>query len=486
MKRDYAILFAIFFVTLLFRAAFSAQTATFSDDSAYYNLRHIGHISQSAQPLIYDEFSYGGRYIIDSNIFHYIFAGFRAFLPDFVVFKILPELFFALLIFSVYGIAKRLTDNEISPLIAAFISGFIPIFIENTINTISIYSIVFPLVFYQAYCLMNIETHKVKFAVLSFVLPLVHPFAAILALSFLFYLILLNLESIKVKRQSREAIIFYTMLVLLISFILYKKAFLSFGLNALMQNIPGALLDSYFVNINVFSLISGIGIIPLILGAIGIIFGIAWEKKEPAFLLSAMILADFALLFLRLISFTVGMAFLGILLAIMCSVSIQKAIAYVKMTKFARHKTMIFACFMLLILLTLVVPSYFAAERAIASSVSSDDIMALEWIRENTPEDATILGNINEGNEIAAIAERKNVADNAFLFAPDRYNDVYTMLTTESLVKATQLMGKYSVDYVLVSEKTLKDYNMEGLKYASESCLMAEYSERAKVYRIVC
>ncbi|MDI6737289.1 MAG: hypothetical protein QME12_02115 [Nanoarchaeota archaeon] len=487
MKRDYAILFAIFILVLFLRLVFASQTPYFSDDSAYYNLRHTEYITENHQPMIFDELSYGGRYVIDSHIFNFLLAGFNSFLPDFAAFKVLPEIFFALMIFIVYAIAKRLTENTTAPLLAALISGFIPIFMANTVNTLSVYSIVLPLIFYQVYCLMNIETHRGRFVILSFLLPIIHPFTAILAISFVLYAILLSIESIKMKKAASEAVIFSVLLVVLLGFIVYKKAFLDFGLYAVLQNVPSALYSSYFQGINIFSLIYNIGIIPLILGAVGIIFGIAWEKSDSAFLLSGLVLADFLLLFLRLINFTTGMIFLGLLLSILSAISIAKAIAYIKLTKFSRFRNSIFAAFIALIVLLLGIPSYTGTSKAIKNTVSSDEIAALQWLRDNSEADSTVLGNINEGNLIEYFAKRKTVADNIFMFAPDRYDDVKLMLTTESLVKTTQLMHKYGVDYVLMSRSTKDMYKMEDLKYANTECFNEEFSrEKAKVYRLVC
>ena len=69
--------FVIFILTLFFRAMFVSETPYFNEDSAYYNLRHTDYISQNIQPMIYDDLSYGGRYVIDSHIFHLVLAGFQ-------------------------------------------------------------------------------------------------------------------------------------------------------------------------------------------------------------------------------------------------------------------------------------------------------------------------------------------------------------------------------------------------------------------------
>jgi len=487
MKKEHIILLAIFLVVLHFRLIFSFQTPYFSSDDAYYNLRHTEYIKEHIVPMLYDELSYGGRYVLDSHIFHYFLAGFSFFLPPLFVFKIVPELLFAALVFIIYAIALKITTNTTAALLSSLISAFIPLFVSESLNNISVYSLVFLLLFYQIYCLLNIETHTGRFIILSFLLPFLHPFSFLLSVSFVVYAVLLNLESIRIKKLTKEAILFFVLTSILISLIIYKKAFVSFGLYAVWQNIPAELIENYFKNINIFMLIYNIGFVPLLLGILGIAFGLFREKKEAAYLLSALVLSVLILLFLRLINFYIGLVFLGIVLVIMSALSIEKAISYINMTKFVNYKKQIFAAFLLVVFLTLVVPSYFNAKGVIEKTISNEEVSVLEWAKNNTEQDATLLADISEGNYIAAIAKRKNVADTTFLLAPDRYASVYEMFNTGSLVKATQQMHKYGVDYIYLSDKTKKIYNIKDLKYIDDKCFRERYvTEKAKIYQLLC
>ena len=63
-------------------------------------------------------------------VFHYVLAGFNMFLPGIVVFKIIPNLFAASLVFIAYALAKKLTNSIPISLSVAFISGFIPAFVK--------------------------------------------------------------------------------------------------------------------------------------------------------------------------------------------------------------------------------------------------------------------------------------------------------------------------------------------------------------------
>ncbi|RME54135.1 hypothetical protein D6777_04780 [Candidatus Woesearchaeota archaeon] len=180
--------------------------------------------------------------------------------------------------------------------------------------------------------------------------------------------------------------------------------------------------------------------------------------------------------------------FLGLLLTIMSALAIEKFIAYINITKFKKFKKQIFVISFALILLSLLIPTYIQAKEVISNTINQDEVNTLLWLKSNTPKTSTILASVEEGNYITAISERKNVADTDFLLAPDRYKDVTTIFKTESLVIATQLMHKYSVDYLYVSDRALKHYGIDSIKYiGDENCFNEVYStESTKVYRLTC
>lgn len=487
MKKEKIILFAIFALVLASRLFFVFQTPYLSSDTAYYNVRHIEHISENFKPIIFDDMSYGGRYILDSHLFHYFLAGLGTVLPDVAIYKIIPELLFSLLVFIIYALAKKITESSTASLFAAFMSGFIPILISESLNNLSVYSILFPLMFYHIYCAMSLETHLKRFIVLSFILPILHPFSFLTSIALLFYVILLNAESMTPKKLTTEALTFYILITMLISFIIYKKAFLSSGLLAVWQNIPSALLNSYFQNINVFTLIYNIGFVPLILGIIGILIGLFREKRQPVYFISAVILANFLLLFLKLINFQTGIVVLGILMAIMSALAIEKLIVYINLTKFSKYKVHILVIFLAILAATMLMPSYFNGKAAIASTISQEEIEALEWVKGNTESGSTVLATVEEGNYIATIAQRKNVADSLFILAPDRYSDVLEMFKTESLVKAQQLIDKYNVDYIYLSERGKATKGIDYLRYMDEKCFTKEFENgKVGIYKVVC
>ena len=135
IKNKNYLLIGIFLFTLAFRLYFSLQTNYFSSDDAYFNIRHTNYIIENFKPIYYDELSYGGRYVLYPPLFHYFLAIFI--LIPFAL-KIIPEILLASLVFFVYLIAKEITKDENAALFSALISAFIPLYISETLNQVSI------------------------------------------------------------------------------------------------------------------------------------------------------------------------------------------------------------------------------------------------------------------------------------------------------------------------------------------------------------
>ena len=124
-----------------------------------------------------------------------------------------------------------------------------------------------------------------------------------------------------VERLEKEVILFTLIIIFLFSFIIYKKAFLEYGIGIISQGIPSNLVSDYFRNINILDLIIGVGILPLIFGSYGVFSGIR-EKNKGLHLINGFIFSIFLLLVFRLIEFYIGIMFLGIFLAITSSIGL--------------------------------------------------------------------------------------------------------------------------------------------------------------------
>ncbi len=485
----YSLLFLFLFV-LGFRLFFVFQTPYYSGDTSYLNLRIIEHIKENFKPMVNDELGLGGRTLLLPQFFHYTIA-LLSFIP--YAYKIVPSILMSTIVIVVYLVSLKISGSKKSAMFSAMMAGFIPIVYSTTLNNISVHTMSMPMIFLAVYSFMRLEEkpYLVLFTVLSFVLPLVHPLTFLLSFSLLFYVLLMASERMKIINVRKEALVFFIFVTFVIEFVIYRKALLALGTGIIRQNIPAGILSQYFKNINLLDVIYQIGILPFILGTIAIIIGFFYTKKSDIMLLIGIALSAFLLLSFKMVPFKEGLMLLGIVLAVMSSTSLSKLYDYIRLTKVSGYSHYFSYMFVLLIALLLVIPSFFAAEDAIAITISDQEFQALEKIRTDTDENATVLATIDEGHYITAIAKRKNVIDNHFLYAKGidrRYAEVNEIFTTMSGSKALEYMHRYGISYIYFSKRAKEIYKINSLGYTNDqNCFrkIASVGEN-EVYKIRC
>jgi len=487
MKRPERWLIVIFIIVLGFRLFFAFQNMNY-DYTAYFDIRQIEHISSNGLPVINDELSYGGRTHIFMPVFHYVLGAFDLFLPGAIVFKILPNLFAASLVFIVYLMAKKLTHNDEVSLFAAFVSGFIPAFVAQTVNSVTAYSLAIPLIFLMIYFIMNMsEMRYVKyFALLIFIVPFIHIGTLLLIIGLLFYLVLIRIERLKQKRVELEVILFGTFLVTWIYFLIFKNAFLRHGLSIIWQNAPEAVLSFHFMDISIPGAVFSMGLIPVI-GGIYIIYRYLFKETDKnIYLLIGFAVSAGLILWAKLIEPWIGFAFLGIILILLLARAFKLLLNYVNKTKFARHRQVVFWGMVVLVVITSVIPTY------MYTAAVMDDVPketgAFEWLRENTSEDEVVLATVDEGHLLAYFG-KKNVADMNFMMIDNpaqRLDAINRLYLTSYKTEAVSLLNEYDVTYIVFSDKAKREYSIDSLRYVDEECFELVYDEDAKVYKSLC
>ena len=179
---------------------------------------------------------------------------------------------------------------------------------------------------------------------------------------------------------------------------------------------------------------------------------------------------------------------MAVIFCITSSIAIDRFIHYIRITKFARFERIALSLFILLSVVSLVIPSTTIAFEVIDHGIVQEEIDAMSWLKFNTPHPSVVLGNVNEGNLIIALADRTNVWDTQFFHADDRIADVEILYTTESIIKAKKIIDTYQINYIYFSEKTKEFYGVDSLPYTSdENCFKEVYSnEFATIYQVVC
>lgn len=470
------------------RLYFIFQTPHFND-AGYLNYRLVEHISDTGMPLMHDELSYNGRELLYSPVFHYILAFFDLFLPLDFVLKVIPSIFISLLVFVVYGLSYTLVNDKNLAMFVSLLSGFVPIVFVDTLNKISVYTLVLPVVFYLIYLLINIKekNNVIKFVFLTIFLSILHPSAFIFLMALLFFIILMISENINIDKIKSEILIFSLLLILFVEFLIYKKAFLIYGLSVIRSNVPSQLLTNYF-SFSILETVLKVGVFLIIFGLIGIAFG--WTKKrEDVMTLSALILSIIILLWFRLVKAEIGLMFLGTALVIISIVSFNVFLKYLDKTKFVRYRSFILLSSVLILVLSLVVPGFIDASQNIHDNTPSNyEILVLNWIKENSLPDVTVLAPLEKGHLITAVAGKRNVIDDNFLLAPntyERYRDVESVYSAKSEVKALDIIHKHNIDYILVPiDVELKFGKVKWLD--DESCFDGIFFGTPKVYKVLC
>ena len=485
------LLFLIFLIAIVFRLYFSFQTPEYSDSESYFHIRQIENIKETYKPIGYDSLSFSGRQVKQLPVFEYFLAG-LSFIPH--AYKIIPLILMALTIIISYLLALRITNDNIASLLSALMIAFLPSIIVPTLNKISVFSLILPLSLYMIYCLIRIEEEKflIQFVVLCFILPIIHPSALLVSASFFTYLILVFAEpKLRLSSLRKEAIIFSIFLALLIEFIIYKQAFLSLGLGIIWQNIPIQMLAEHFKEANLLSMIYSVGIIPFILGIMGIGFGIIRDKTHTALIVTSVAISSLILLGLKLLSLENALIMLGPMLAIISAITLKKFFTYLKITKFSKYETLTKYIIFILIIVTLIIPAYSTAEEVIQNTITKDEINLLETIDKEMDKDITVSSAAEEGHYITYFAKRKNVIDENFVYIPNidsRYNDMQTLYKTISSSEALAIARKYNISYIYLSPRTKKIFEIKELPYITdEKCFRkVANSGQVEAYKIRC
>lgn len=373
-------------------------------------------------------------------------------------------------------------------------TAFLPSILVPTLNKISVLSLILPLSLYMVYCLIRIEEEAFlnQFIVLCFILPIIHPLALLVSASFLIYLILAASEpNLKLSSLRKEAIIFSIFLALLIEFIIYKKVFLALGFNIVWQNVPSQLLAEQLENANLLDLVYSMGIIPFILGIVGIIFGITKDKTHSVLITVSIAIAPLVLLALKMFTLANALIVLGPILAVMSAITMKKFFTYLRITKFSRYETLIKYLALILIILIIVIPSWFTAEQTIQDTITQNEIMVLEQLSMETSPETVIASSAEEGHYVTYFAKRKNVIDKNFLYVPNidtRYNDINTLYKTIATSEALKIAHKYGIGYIYLSSRTKEIFGIKELTYATDGKCFRKVASIGEVeaYKVRC
>jgi hypothetical protein len=492
MKKSYYILGLIFILTLATRLILAFQAPYFTGDDAYFSIRQIDHITSTGLPLYEDSLSYGGREHIFMPFFYYFLSFFDLFMPIGLVGKIVPNVLASSIVILVYLVSKEISNDEDASLFSSFISGFIPIFFKETINTISIYTLVFPLLLLVIYFFLRIREKDMAyyFLISLFMLILTSPAVILLVLGFLFYILLVKLESMEQSKKEVEVILFSIVLTTWLMFIIFKKAFLFNGLSVIWQNIPPGILDNYFSDITILGVIYQIGSLPLSYGVYSIYENLFKRKDRKLYIIIGLSFSTAILLWMKFIEIGPGLMCLGLMTTLLFPKFYNATFNYIKKTQFAGLSGAYFAVLLLAFLAASVTPSLISGLSSVKESVSQQDMDALMWLNNHTANDSVVVSTVYEGNLISSVSGRMNVADTKFMMQKDsgkRFKDIEKMYTTNFETEALEIIKKYDINYIYFSNVSRQEFGIDTISYISDKrCFDLKYDHEIKIFKIIC
>ncbi|MFH1181589.1 MAG: hypothetical protein V1702_01395 [Candidatus Woesearchaeota archaeon] len=480
--RQYVILALIFFAVFGTRLYFSLQSPYFTYDG-YFSERQVTNIMQTGLPS-FNHLSYSEHFFLPT--FQYILAGLSYLVP--FALKAVPAFFASLAVIGAYLLALQLTGNRAASLCSAFIAGFTPFYFSETLNSISVYTLVIPLFLFLLYFFLRLkERHFILLFVAGVILlAFTDASAIILVLGLLLYLALAKAENIEHSRLETELIIFSAIFVAWLVFIIFRMPLLKYGLSAVWQNLPPEIISQRFTSLSPIKAIYSIGILPFLAGVFVIYRYMLRQKVKQIYLLMSFAIVIFLLLWLQFVEAKVGLFFLGAILAVLFSQFYALFSAYLDKTKAAGFKVPILAVLMLALASSLIIPSFTAASQA--QDIPSKELMAaMEWIVNNTENGSVVLAPLEYGHLIAAVAQRQNVLDSNFIFAKDagqRFIDLNAIYSGSQETEGVRLLSSYYVAYIIpVWEKgAVKPAYLE----TDKDCFRQVYYPFPRVYKSMC
>ena len=379
---------------------------------------------------------------------------------------------------------------------AAALSGFIPVFFLETFNTISIYSLIAPLVLFSFYSFLMISTNTrfIPIYISSILLlSFTHPTAFFVVAAQIIYLTFIKVEGLKYHDVEVEVILVSIFIIVWSQFLIFKNAFLAFGPSIIWQNIPSEVFTQYFHGITLIDAITLIGLVPTFAGA-SIFFRYVRERKSKfIFFFLSYSIPIFLMLWLRMIIPVAGLILLSLSLVVVLSKYYQVFMNYLKKTKFSSFRVPIVAVAVLITFITTLSPTFSLIDSEIESAPSDQKIETLLWARDNIPSDSTILSSYEDGFLIRYYTRRQTVLDSNFLIVEDIdtiVDDINEFYNTIYVIDALRILEKYDVSHVFLSDKIIDRLGDEvGRVLDDERCFEEVFSHGEKensLYEVTC
>ncbi|MBR9692439.1 hypothetical protein GOV07_00730 [Candidatus Woesearchaeota archaeon] len=462
-------------ITLALRLMVSFQIAEPGYDS-YFALLQADSITDTGLPRYDDPYSYQGRTFVFDPAFYYLVAA-ATILPDTLAVKLLPNLLMVLLIPFLYLITHSLTKNRPTAFIAAIFAGLSPALFATGINQATPITLALPVLALLFLALLDLKQHPKRVLILTAFLTLVSPLIWLVLATELTYLLILSAEKLKISQAYLEISIVTLLMAAWYTLITYKEALYAYGFAILHESLPAAARAATFQEFSFLAMLYAVGVVPIALGSLALYTATFEQRNRKVLFIASLGLVTLLGAVLRLIPLSLALVLLSLTFAILAAPGLNAIIAYAKKTKLDRVAPVITAAFLLLFLLTSLLPALVQGVYP-GSSPTPDELSAAKWLS-TTP--SVIAAAPTSGFLLNHIAQQPYLADEAYLLAPDPDRvlaELDMLYTTHSSVAAVDLAERHGVTHILLGPREYKRYPEIGAILNDERCFPRVYQER--------
>ena len=472
----------LFIIVLSIRMAISFQTQSLNKES-YYHLEQAEKILENGKPELHNS-------LYDNSalpITNYLLAFFGLFLNLEFAAKILINLFIALSVIVIYFIVLEVSkENKIS-FFAALFSGFIPLLFREYINNftsegISIFVFLITLLFFIKS--MNRTKFIRHFIIALIVLIIITPLSAIFIAAFIIYFILLNAEKIKIRASEIEVFLFSLILGGWIYIILYKDIILERGLRFLTLPIMQSSVSS--VSMNNFLILGLIGIVPVLLGIVGIYFNTIRKSSRQILFVTSFIIINILFILLGLVSIEYALIMISLGLIVCSTIALKEITEFFEKSKVKRVYNILLIIIFILFFISSIIPSLTNALVSTHEVPSLEDKQALNILKQDSQENSIVMSYFEDSYIIEYFADRRTVMSSNELNNLEKLRDIQHLFNINVNTDSLRILTMYHADYIFISNEKSKEMNEKALEKFDDNCYNKLYLDKSKLYKVLC
>lgn len=508
MKNEKYLIFLIlaFLIIAGIRIVISLQSRNFSY-AGYENLYYVKYLLEHGHPFMFD-LGLGGEVLSFLPVYYYVLAFFGLFSPLWVVGKIIPNILASLIIFPTYSLVKEFSKNKKTSFFISLLVSFIPVYFVETINNVSPFSLVVPLIIFMFYFFIKLENKKYRayFTIFALLSPLIHKSFFIVVLTLLIYLFLLGIEKVQLKRIERDYTLFFIFWFLWVVILIYK--------NVLIQN-SFEILKNMFVAVptlksetNFLMIILLIGYIPFVNGLYSVYVHLFRIRNKILYLMISLILATVIMFISNGVSINECLIFIGFGLSIIFAefykttftsssssiIQDEKDKIFHTINKVTspfwgfinKYKKVFALFFYITFILTAIVPSVSLSYGYTKSALTDEQLIPFELLKNETP--GIVVSMSFEEGAIKYLSDKDVLIGGTSFFQRDldqKMNDLFVIYGAKYETTALEALTYYDVYYIYESAYSKKLFGE--LDYTSnEKCFEKIYSGESSLYKVKC